>query len=463
MGINFNQILEKHSIISDQLSLDDPLRIGKSYWERFYNQQKFEKLNNKLQQQVLSFFQERYHFADQKSFKKVWDKLGTKVWTPKDELTAGTLRSIDTKLKESLIYHGEGIHAPKNPSNYSTIKQLTQALLHGNPVTLDLIEKRTIKAILISTDVELLKQFRNELQIEIENLSQNLPKNRQEEIVWRAFLGNIIAILPFSYPQTGEEIILPILENGICRKATYIIEVIPLKYDDNFTPMPSLGLRPKSDPIAPPILSFMGTTYPAGNGFTATLLADFAPGYSVGEIIYNRNAQLIDKWLENKSNVHLIGISLGGAMVFHTLRHHHEIARVDAYSPPGLNKNNWENGIGSTCHVNIYCQPGDIVTNVGNWPTGDNVSLYTIIPHHKNLPNHPFSAHARIFTGCDRITIIKESPEEANQYLARSILTKIHNVLGPLLIFFPIKLITLLRNLILKIHNIAINIFKKSE
>lgn len=462
MNINFSQVLEINSQIPDQYSLDDSPSINQSFWEMFAYRQEKEILDDKLHRQVFSFFQERYHFSDQKDFKKVWNRLGIKVWKPEDKLTAGILRRIDTSLKESLSYHGKGIHPPTSPSTSNLhVKQLCQAILHGIPLNFSLIEKRTINAIFISLDSELLKQFRIELQREIDNLYANLPKNDQEELVWRAFLGNIIAILPFSYPQNGDEIILPVLENGVCRQTTYSMEVIPLKYDDHFTPMPALGLVPKNDSHASPILSFIGTTYPAGSGFTATLLADFAPGYSVGEIIYNRNEELIDQWLSNKKDVHLVGMSLGGAMVFHTLRHHHEIARVDAYSPPGLNTKNWAQGIGSTCKVNIYCQPGDIVTNVGYWPTGDNVSLNTVIPHHKDLPKHPLSAHTRVYTGCDKITIIKENPEEVNQEHGRSFLTKIHHVLGPLLIFFPIKFFMFLKSTLLKIHDVSMNIFNR--
>lgn len=463
-SVNFNQVLQDSSPILDPVSLDNPLRIkyNHSLWQRLTHLQEKNHLDQKLKHDVMTFFQHRYGYQDSDSFQRIWNKLGAKVWTPQKDLTAGIFRDIDLKFRRELIFHGNGIQEPKIHSQVdTTVHKLVQALLHGGEFSSKMVEERAAKAIFIAHDKELLKQFQEELQVELDNLTLNPPKNSQEEIVWRAFLGNIIALMPFCYPTNGDKLSIPILENGICRKVTYEIEVISLPFSKLSSPMIALGLTSKEDPKAPPMLSFIGTTFPAGSGFTTTLLADFTPANSVGQIIYKLNKKKITNWLANKNNIHLFGMSLGGAMAFHTLRNNHQIARLDVYSPPGLYKSNWKKGIGTSCDIHIYCQPGDFVPKMGTWPTGRNVSLYTVYPHQKGVSEDPISSHARAFTGCKKITMIKEDPKEENKSFVRYLLTKLHQFLGPIAVFIPVSCTLLLYRLANSVHQASTYCFSK--
>lgn len=439
-SIDFKHVLD--SPITPATSLDDPRRmqLQHSYWQTLTHFKEKRMLDNALQQHVLQFFQERYQFDDASAFQRIWDTLAARAWSPHKELTAGVLRTIDNLFKKELVYHGAGVGAPeRRGKSDQTVQHLVQALLHGGSFSPRMIEERAAKAIFILHDQELMKQFQQELQIELEHLANHPPKDEKEEIAWRGFLGNILALLPFCYPSTGDTIQIPILEEGKCRLTTYDIEIIPLTYTPHCSPMIALGMTSKQDPKAPPILSFIGTTIPSGGGFATTLLADFTPANSVGEIIYKRNEETIKKWLDKKTNVHMLGMSLGGAMTFHTLRNNHQIARVDAFVPPGLYANNWKKGIGTTCNVNIYCQPGDMISQMGFWPIGGNVSLYTVFPHQAGVSENPLSSHARAFTGCKKITIIKEDPARQNQSKRRYLLTKLHQILGPCVAFLPVR------------------------
>ena len=168
-----------------------------------------------------------------------------------------------------------------------------------------------------------------------------------------------------------------------------------------------------------------------------------------------REKKRIDRWLANTEKVHIVGMSLGGAMAFHTLINNHHITRVDAYSPPGLYPEDWEKGIGTSCDVNIYCQPGDTVARLGTWPSSDNVKLYTVYPHQEGLSKDPFSAHARVFTGCKKITVLKENPLEENKAWDRYLLTKMHKYLGPLVVFFPITIAIMCFHIARSAHEIS--------
>lgn len=458
--INFNQILESPAL-TNSTSLDDPRRvkIKQSLWQTITHHKEKKQLDQTLEHEVLSFFQNRYGFEEKKSFQRIWNRIGAQVWTTKNTLTAGAIREIDAKFQKDLIYHGKGIPAPEPPST-GTVHKLVQSLLHGKKFSFLLIEERTVKAIFISHNKELMQEFQHELQLELDNLALHPPQNSREEIVWRAFLGNVIALLPYAYPSTDDIFTIPVLENGICRKVNYHTEVLPLSFNRHSSPMTALGFTSK-DPTAPSILSFTGTTYPAGKGFVTTLLADFTPGHSVGGIIYKRNRKQIEHWLAGKKDVHVLGMSLGGAMALHTLRFHHGIARLDAYNPPGLYFGNWKRGAGTTCNVNIYCQPGDTVSKQGLWPTGDNVSLYSVYPHQKGVKEDAFNSHAKVFTGCEKITVIKEDPRKENRSISRYFLTKTHQIFGPIIVFIPVLCTLFLYRIARSVHRASLYFFSK--
>lgn len=448
--------------ISDQLPLDNAARvkISRSLWLRLTHFKQKRELDQKVQQEVSAFFKERYGFEDQKTFERMWKKIVGKTWTVSNELTIGALRAIDAKFRKELIYHGPGVPSPKYKTD-TAVQELVQALLHGGRLSHKMLEQQTAKAIFIKHDPELMKQFLEELQQELHCLAENPPKGEKEEFVWRAFLGNVLALLPYTYPADGTTLVLPILKDGVCRKVEYTVEEIPLTLTDMATPMILLGLTPKKGQKAPSILSFMGTTFPAGSGFATTLLADFTPGHSVGEAIYRRNQKAISSWLENRHDVHAVGMSLGGALALNTLRHHHDkLACIDAYVPSGLYPSAWKDGIGTTCKVNIYCQPGDVVSQMGAWPTGDNVSLYTVFPHQEGVSENALSSHARAFTGCKRITVIKEDPKKQNGSFRRRFLTRLHQFLGPFIIFIPVYCTLLFYRLAAAVNRVSSGCFK---
>lgn len=456
-----------NSPIDDNYSLDDSKRIniGNSFWLKITHFCEKRKLDSKIQQEVSLFFQQKYGFLDQKAFKQTWNAIGGKIWTPSKQLTAGIMRQIDAAFAQEIIYHGAGIPAPEVPNLEvdKNIQTIVQTLLHGEEMTFGLVQQKIIRAIFIAKDHYFLDHFRLELQSELDNLLHNPPKNSKEEVLWRAFLGNIIALLPFTYPTNTDTISIPVLKDGVCRSVNYSMQIIPLHYPEVSSPMPAIGLTPKDiNEKADPFISFIGTTYPAGDGFIATLLADFTPFHSVGESVFKHNRQVLDQWFEGKKNVQAVGISLGGAMALHAYRHYPEkLCKVDAYNPPGLYESNWKEEINSECPVNIYCQSGDFVSYLGHWPTSKNISLFRVIPHHKGLKRGMYNAHARVYTGCDYVTILKKNPSLVNQSVRRRLLTILHRWLGPLLIYFPLKSSVWLYNRAKSIGKWAASFFSK--
>lgn len=442
---NYTITLSEQSFQGPSILLLDSekrIRYNNSFWDSIFHFKEKQQLNQAMWQTVSTFFQQRYQIENPQHFLRIWKEIGQKEWSLKSPLTVGQLRAIDANFKRRLVYHGQGM-APLPSSiehSNSTVQQIVNACLHGGSLSVNIIQKPILQAVFVRHDPTLLKQFRHELQLEIDHVAKNPPKNAQEEIVWRQFLGNIIALLPYSYPDENEVFNIPVLEaDGTCRQVVYKANVIELTPNHLSTPVSAIGLTPVNDVQASPILSFLGTTYPAGNGFSATIKADFTPNMSVGEDVYRQGKAKIANWFKNKSNVHLIGTSLGGALAFHALLDHHsKLSRVDAYNPPGLYAHCWKNRFfNEGCEINIYRQPKDIVSKMGFWPTGNKVKIFNIIPHQKGIVEGMPRSHMQVYSGCQKVTFLKGDPAAENKSPSRKALVYLHRYIGPFVFFYP--------------------------
>jgi hypothetical protein len=347
-----------------------------------------------------------------------------------------------TPIVKKTLYEGPGIPPPPSKEKDSLITKFANHIFHGGKFSLDLVQKDIIKAIFVKLDPCLLQLFQDQLQLELEHLATMPPKNDSERLVWNAFLGNILSILPFSYPQNNQRMTIPCLKEGLCERVEYKIEVLLLEEPDVPSPMTALGLTPTHDKTAKPFLSFLGTTYPAGSGFLASIMTDFHPNRSVGEHTYRYAKPIIDSWLKDKHHVHIVGTSLGGAMAFHTLKDNYRILeRIDVYNPPGLYPESWANDFNEGCEIHIYQQPLDIVPMMGAWPHGKKVNLYHVAPVTAFPSTNRLTAHLRAYSGGPKIKITREDPLQENELFARKFLTFLHRYLSPCLIYYSCKLL----------------------
>lgn len=403
--------------------------------------------NKSKQADILKFFQHRYSISSPHFLKRIWGALDIdRDPATKHPTTVGHLRTIDRLFNETLVYSGPGMQRPQHPKNnshdYRAIHSVVGALLHGEGLSKNIVNPSLLKSVFVKTDPVLLEVFRKELEWELLNLHNNPPKDEKEAFVWRGFFGNIIALLPFTYPKPGTTITIPVLDEGRSRLATYTIDVLDLTSSKHSCDMTALTLQSES-PGAPPLISFIGTTYPAGQGFASTILADFTPGKSVGEGVYGKNRDKIIAALRGKSGFKAFGMSLGGAMALllsqdKSKEVQEALSEVNVYNPPGLNKSCWNEGL-DKCRITIFTQPGDIVTKLGFWPTTPNVSIYRVYNQRLKGNENFIVAHARIYTGCKEIAILKLDPKKLNNSTTRKLLTWIHKYFARVLVWWPIK------------------------
>jgi hypothetical protein len=375
-------------------------------------------------QKVQDVFQQIFKM-DAAPFSKVWDQAVAAKriqWTPKIPLTEDILHSIESALRETLVYHGKGCQMkPKSGSN-PHVHGLIGYLLGKDKFSSKWLDSTILKAIFVAKNPEILRCMREELNNIFEECSKHLPLlGSPEEVLFQTFVGNCVALLPFSYPEAGETFSIPQKVDGMWKICKYTVDPpIELTPKGLLTPMFAFGLSSK---MGPPLLTITGTTFPAGDGFLACILSDFTPGMSVGHAAYLMGKEKIGKWLEGKSQVRLFGMSLGGALCFHVLgKHREKIAQVDVYNPAGLYPWDWEKPFDRQ-KVNIYYQENDLVATMGMFPTGSGVSVYRIFgPKTENCLN----AHARGYAGASETTIVKSSPEYENSRFIRQFLTAVH-------------------------------------
>lgn len=352
------------------------------------------------------------------------------------------MTSIANKsIHEKILYEGPGIPGPQIRSIAvdKDVQSAAMSLFHGAPINKKLLfNLDLISAVSIKKDEEFLDDFRREIQIELDHLAENPPKNAEEEVVWKTFLVSMMAFVPFCYPKSGRTFSFPVLQaDGTCRMFKYTAEVINLTNDSFYTPFTALGMTSKN-PDAPPMLIYLATTYPTGNGFEQAIFADFNPGESVGKAMFRGAQPVLDEWFKGKKHVRVMGMSLGGAESLHTLkRYRGQIGQVDVIKPPGLYQEEWTEKYDEGCPINIYVQPKDFVSKLGFFPTGKNVKMYEVERLGEGVPGNPLASHAIADAGCKQVRIKEINPEVENAKKYRKVLTWMHRYLGPVFIYYP--------------------------
>jgi hypothetical protein len=409
--------------------------VDAPWHQKVLHWKEIRKADREFLSKVKQIFGQRAGIAERDAFERAWARAEPRFrWKAGEPLDGDAERRIETALRETFIYSGKGIEA-KGSGPDPEVHAVVNYLLGKEGSLADWAKMKT--SVLMRTDPLLLAAMQIELKAVLAEAAQMPAAMSQgEEEIYKAFVHNIIALLPYCYPDEGEEFVIPQKVEGVWKACKYRvdrkIELTPRWFS---TPMICYGLT--SDD-GPPLLSFLGTTYPAGEGFVATVLSDFTPGLSVGHAPYMMGKEKIAEWFEGKQGVRLFGMSLGGAMTFQALRHHRDkIDSVDAFNPPGLYPWNWKERFDGPQKVNIYYQENDLVATMGSFPEGNGVSVFHV---HSKEKEGMFQAHARVYTGGDEVTMLKGDPAFENRRTVRKVLTALHFLLSAILAFIPVML-----------------------
>ena len=447
--------------------MENPERVKlvDSRWQSFLHPWKRKELDAKVLQATKDHFQEKLHVQDKREFDRLWNEVAKPLWSPASKLTEESLTALDSGFSQ-VIYNGKGLYhpdtSPQLEGSGKLAQEALQVLCHGASVSSNFIDKNLLLTVFVNADPEFMLKFYEAIQRELDFLAANPPQTEAEELIWRVYLGNLLGLVPFSYPATGTQLNIPVLQDGRCTAVRYTIEKIPMPLTRFASPMSAFGMTPEAGSNAQPILSFMGTTFPGAEGFLTTILSDTYPGHHVGGYVFDKNKELFDRWFEDKSDVHVVGISLGGALSLHAAKEYSEkIARVDAYNAAGVDTETWDAKLSDDCKVYIWCHAGDVVSEVGHWPTKPNVSVMRVIAHQEGVGEGALESHGRVLAGCKRVSVRKLDTQELNKSFKRGFMTFLHRYVGSWLVFVPTFCAAVIAELARGVYGVAKGVFNR--
>lgn len=296
----------------------------------------------------------------------------------------------------------------------------------------DVVSWQTFSAVFLKRDHELTKGMRQAFQQGFEHLysqlqSQNLPPlmHKQAEL----FISNCLAYLPFSDPTPYESFKIPQWVNGRWQLIDYKVVPIELTPTSGFKKLFlsdedrvfAYGLEPLNNSDASSHLIFMGTTYPAGQGFFTQLNTDMEAFQTVGNQLYRSGRPAILKWLNSQTNpLHVCGTSLGGSLALMLARDQGDkLTSVDAMNPAGIystrkrsSLNRW-NEFTHKPVVTVQRQGTDPVSFNGEWED-DWILIQVDPPEDKKGPN-PLTDHALNYAGFKDSKFIHVDPVNDNR------------------------------------------------
>lgn len=219
----------------------------------------------------------------------------------------------------------------------------------GNPS--EILSYEFFKAVFIKRNPRLLCGMRQAFQEGFDHVWEQLSSqahNLSAKQIHQAqlFISNCLCILPFADLKPGNVFYTPQLVDGAWQRVCYRVEPIELTPTRGFETLFmhdndrvfAYGLEPVGCDQAEPHLIFMGTTYPAGQGFEPGVTTDLEGFETVGNYLYRTGHEKITTWLKKQTNkTHVCGTSLGGSLALLLAIHQGErLSRVDALNPAGL-------------------------------------------------------------------------------------------------------------------------------
>lgn len=431
-----------------------------SCFTRLCNWRQLNNLDNQFFEKITETIREKFQIPTKKLFNIVWDQALCNfdiTWTKNQPLTAQMLLNIEKAVQQTLHYKGKGAHfdfGSKGDINGAARYLLGQDSDEDFHIETDALFEK---------DPFVLAQFRAELFA----AAKRSAESDLDEFVKETYVKNILSLLPFTYPEKGEEFTIPQKIEGRWVDVTYkvdeIIEMSPWWFS---SPLPALSLTPMDNPKAMPILAFIGTTYPAGSGFVATLLADCTPFLSVGHAPYLWGRKSLKDYLEKKNvKFQVVGTSLGGALATHLWNDREMkdfIEEVDIFNTANLYPCNFDGPQDEGPKLRSFINWNDLVGNMGTLPTGNSVEAFRVIKGQRGASENFLQAHMKAYTGSENVTILKTSSVYENSRLTRILITILHMVISPL-IFLPIFILNLLYRIVYSIfHFLTKGYFSKS-
>ncbi|CAM3096682.1 Uncharacterised protein [Legionella steigerwaltii] len=293
-------------------------------------------------------------------------------------------------------------------------------------------------AVFVKRDHDLVRELRFAFQQGFLDLFEQLKDKEltpeQKEQV-QLYLSNCLTLLPYGDLTPYEFIKIPQYIDGHLELVEYQIKPIELTERSGWRRffirdkdrVFAYGLEPILQEKAESHLIFMGTTYPAGQGFLPQVNTDSKGFETVGESLYRKGRNRIHEWLSaQKNKIHVCGVSLGGSLslLLAIDKGNYIVSRVDALNPAGLNawpKNRYDHWDELTDKplVVVQKQGNDPVSAFGIWKN-DWYIIQVTPPPDKQGPNC-FCDHFLNYAGfADTTFTYIEAKQDNEKRIARN-------------------------------------------
>lgn len=332
---------------------------------------------------------------------------------------------LDLKFFAQAEFESLGNSVPTE-HNAIMVRNALRLLIMGWPASWrQLISLTNLKAIFVKRDPELLKEFRLAFQQGFEHIfkqleGQHLNSEQKEQV--QLYLSNCLSLLPYSDLTPYESIKIPQCIDDTWELVEYFVSPIELTknpkardHDRVF----AYGLEPLIQEKARSHLIFMGTTYPAGQGFVPQVKTDFEAFGTVGASLYLSGRAKTQEWLlRQTSKVYVCGVSLGGSLSLQLAIDFGDLLfRVDALNPAGLydyHKNPYDrwDEIRYKPKVVVQQQGNDPVSLFGVWKA--DWDLLQIVPPEEKRGPVFFLDHIMNYAGFAETEFSYMSPEDEN-------------------------------------------------
>lgn len=342
------------------------------------------------------------------------------------------LRELDLKFFEQSEFESIDNASLERHAALTARNALRLLMMGWTASWTQLLSWPVVRAVLFYRDPSLLKELRLAFQqgfeylfIQLENTQ--LDPSQKEQV--QLFLSNCLSILPYADLTPYESIKIPQYIDEHWVLVDYLIKPIELTQSQGFRRffikdedrVFAYGLESIDNPKAQSHLIFMGTTYPAGQGFISQIDTDLRGLESVGYSLYQTGREKLSRWLaQQKDKVHVCGVSLGGSLsLLLAIDQCEKIARVDALNPPGLhdplsvNVHDRWNVLHEKPVVVVQQQANDPVSLFGLWKK--EWSIVRVIPPIEKQGPNAFCDHFLNYAGLAGTQFCVLNPEEENK------------------------------------------------
>ncbi|QRN04160.1 hypothetical protein GH742_09895 [Legionella sp. MW5194] len=284
-----------------------------------------------------------------------------------------------------------------------------------------LLTHKVLKAVFWSRDQELMRAMRVAFQQGFDHVFHQLQGKQLDPLQQRQaelYISQCLSLLPFSDITPYECFTIPQCINKRWQMVHYKVVPIELTPVSGFKKLFlseedrvfAYGLEPINHPDASPHLVFMGTTYPAGQGFVSQVNTDLEGFETAGKKLYRNGRDNMVRWLNRQGRKPCVcGTSLGGALsLLLAIDQGDKLCRVDAFNPPGLYKSwlkksrydRWEDirKTNKNLKVRVYKQGDDPISKFGEWK--EDWDIVHVIPSEvRKKQLNPLTDHAMIYSG----------------------------------------------------------------